>query len=82
MSDDVAGWRVRATFMERGWRRTKTEGFFNPDQDVCLENIKIRVELWHPNAEDIQLEVVSSIPKGKGWGDGEWTQAFKKEATP
>lgn len=72
----VSGWRVRATFTEHGWQREKTSSFLNPLKAKCLENVKMNVELWHPKAEDIQLEVVGPVVAA-GWGKGAWTESFK-----
>lgn len=74
----VKGWRVRASFNERGWRREKTEAFFNPSQEKCLANIQLNIELWHPDAEDIQLEIVGPVPQAN-WGSGTWVDSFRKE---
>lgn len=75
---ECGGWRVRATFMEHGWERTKTQAFYNPLHEKCLDNIRRNIELWHPHAEDLQLEVIGMVRSG--WGDAPfWSEAFKRE---
>lgn len=73
----VSGWRVRATFIENGWKREKTTSFSNPLKSKCLSNVQRDIELWHPKAENIELEILSPIIQGAGWGSGKWTEAFK-----
>jgi hypothetical protein len=78
-----AGWRVRATFTQRGWKRTETKAFMNPLKAKCVENIRMQVQLWHPEIDEMHLEVLGPVYSGaSNWGSGRWTESFKREETP
>lgn len=75
--EEVAGWRVAVTYVERGETRTETSEFMSPIRVVAERNVRSDFRRWHPRAAILAVEGVSPILAGRGWGDAPlWKKAF------